>query len=148
MILVIRTSSPKSQFKTGFSHPCQKVSLDQPIVHIVAEMWEQISVKHIANSPCLVLLRLPCRNNPPYLVKRILLCCHSKIVARLQVLCHELLNLGVIRDRCHEVRISLEPERLGKHDKVDFARNRWKRDLEYRFPPALNNRQCPVTVSL
>ena len=146
MILIVHVSPPYSQFKTCLSHSCQIMSFYHPILFRVAEMRKQVPVKDVADPPGLVLPCLPCRNDASEFLKRILLRKHSQVNRLFKILLHKLPDIRIIRYRIHEILVSLKPECTGEHDEIDAPGKRRERYLKYRFAPALDNGQCPVSV--
>ncbi len=119
MILIVYISSIQSKFKARFSHSCQKVGFHDPVFPVVANMWEQIPVEHITNSPGLILLCLPCGNDTSDLFKRIFLRKYPDVYSLFEVFFHKFLDLGIVRNRFYEVFVFFKPKCANERDKID-----------------------------
>src|SRR6056297_1984208 len=149
VVLVVGLAPAERELETGLGHPAEVVRFVDPDVLLVdavlVEVRQEVPVDDVVGSLELVVLPLA---GGDALAQRLDGLLGRLDLGGLQVLQHELHDLGVVRDAVDDLLVGFEAERTDERDEVDAPRHRGERHFEQAVAGALDEHQRTIPPAL
>jgi len=149
VILVVALPAIEGEFETRLGHPAEVVGLVDPDLLLVdallVEVRQEVPIDNVVGPLELVVLALPGGDALAQRLDGLLL---GLDLRGLQVLQHELHDLGVVADPMDDLLVALQAERAHERHEVDRARDARERDFEQAVPRAFGQHQGTIPPAL
>ena len=145
VILVVLTALGKRQLEAGLGHSGEEEGLGITVLLLHSYMGQKVAVQNICRPLLLVLLGLPCCHPGADLLQGLI---HGGYLRLLQVLQHELDDLGIVGYAFHYIHIRFQPQGSQQGHEVDPSRDGGEGDLQNGPPAPLHNDQRAIALPL